>query len=186
MTKSLMTRPQMAQALAERPNRRLNYKQESDTHKGEMLAANIQTTIEALERTASRERVNLYDVDQVKIRTLEYLQACKTAEAFPSVMGLAAFGFGYSRQGLNKFLRQHPNEASAQFIELVKDSFADVLTNQSLYRNADAAQAIFQLKNHNDFADRLQLEPITTENPLGPEPNQAALEARIEGIVIDD
>lgn len=181
-----MSQPQMTQALAERPNRRLNYKQESDVHKGEMLAANIQTTIEALERTANRERVNLCDVDQVKARTLEYLQACKTAEVFPSVMGLAAFGFGYSRQGLNKFLRQHPNEVSAQFIEMAKDTFADVLTNQSLYRNADAAQAIFQLKNHNDFADRLEIQPVAPESPLGPEPTQAALEAKLEGLVVDD
>ena len=38
---------------------------------------------------------------------------------------------------------------------------ADILTNASLYNNANAVQVIFQLKNHFGHSDTVQLQPVT-------------------------
>lgn len=176
MPKKLQTSTEMAQEIEERPNRRLNYKEQSDAHKEETLAANLDFQLAALENTTKRERVNLHDLEQVQERTFEYIMACKEAASFPSVLGLAVYGFGLSRQRLNQYLRSYPEEQSAQFIEQVKDAFADTLVNQSLFRNADAAQVIFQLKNCNGFADKLEIEPVQPQDPLGPTVDRAKLE----------
>lgn len=188
MPKKLQTSTEMAEAISNRPNKRLNYKEQSDAHKAETLADNLDFQLAALKEVTERKGVDLHNLEQVQARTFEYIEACKSAAAFPSVMGLAVYGFGLSRQRLNQFLRDHPGEASTEFIEQVKDAFADTLVNQSLYRNADATQVIFQLKNCNGFSDRLEIEPVQPQDgPLGPLPDQAALEARITAsVVIDD
>ena len=109
------------------------------------------------------------------------------AAAFPSVMGLATMAYGYSPQGLNKYLRENPEAPSAQFIEMLKSTFADILTNQSLYRNADTAQAIFQLKNQNGFADKVQIEPvIQNTDPLAAVTDPEERRRRIESAIVDD
>ena len=106
----------------------------------------------------------------VKDRTFQYLLACSEAQIYPSVMGLATFGFGISRQALNRWLSRN-----------------DVLTNAALYRNADAAMAIFQLKNHFEHADAVQIEIPQEAGPLGQKMDQRELERRIsESVVLDE
>lgn len=64
---------------------------------------------------------------------------------------------------------------------------ADILTNAALYRNADAAMAIFQLKNHFDHADAVQIDIPQGNGPLGPQMDPQELERRIsESVVLDD
>lgn len=142
-------------------SRRL-YKQESDGHKSEQLQMDIANKREVLRTVVKREKVNFSDLQMVQDRTFAYMEACEKAGVFPSVMGLATHGFGVSRQALNQYLLTHNNETT-EFISLVKDSFADILTNASLYNNANAIQVIFQLKNHFGHSDRVELAPATVE-----------------------
>jgi hypothetical protein len=187
MGNSLLPAEEIGKELKERQNKRLGYKVESDLHKGEMLAADIDGAINALEVSSGREQVDFGNLEQVQARTREYLTACKLSEHYPSVLGLSTFAFGVSRQGLNKYLRLHPDTPTARFIEMTKDLFADVLVNQSLYRNCDVTQVIFQLKNCNGFSDKLEIEATAATPPMGAEPDQQALEQRIIGsIVMED
>lgn len=185
MDNTLMTTDEMAQQLAERPNRRLNYKEQSDVHRGEALSADIANKVECLKQTAGRGRVDFADMTQVMERTYQYMEACRQAEAFPSVQGLAVLAFGYSRQGLNRYLREHADTPAAQFVEMAKDIIVDILTNQSLYRNCDSVQAIFQMKNNHDFADRVQLEAVPPTDPLGGQVDQQALMERYRDLPED-
>lgn len=183
----MLTEEQMTKAIAERPNRRLSYQEENSQYRGEALAADINDKITALKSAAKRDSTNLYDLKAIQERTFAYMRSCAAAEAFPSVMGLAALGFGCSRQYLNKFIREHPEAESSKFIELTKDVFADLLTNNALFRRADCVQAIFQLKNNHSFADRLEIVPEVKTDPLGELVDPEALRKRIEdNIVIDD
>lgn len=172
-------------AQKETKGRRSIYKVESDEHRGELLAADLDRKIEGLKTTIKRRRVEWDNLEEVQSRCLEYMAFCRDAQTIPTVSGLAVFGLGVTRQALNLYLREHPNTATAQFLTQVKDTFSDVLETSALNRNIDSVMAIFTMKNDHNRADRLQLEPITTEGPLGPEPDQIALEAKIEGIVID-
>ena len=162
------------------------YKAEADKLRTEAIRTDIGNHVDQL-RTAAKGKVDLNDLEDVKQRTFAYLEACAQTATFPSVMGLAAVGFGISRRTLNKYIANHPESASAEFLLEAKDVFADTLTNAALQRNADAASVIFQLKNHYDHADTIQVSPVVDGNPLGMDPDQRALEDRIMGsVVVDD
>ena len=161
-------------------------KAEADKLRTEAIRTDIGNHVDQL-RTAAKGKVDLNDLEDVKQRTFAYLEACAQTATFPSVMGLAAVGFGISRRTLNKYIANHPESASAEFLLEAKDVFADTLTNAALQRNADAVSVIFQLKNHYDHADTIQVSPVVDGNPLGMDPDQRALEDRIMGsVVVDD
>lgn len=138
------------------------YKQQSDEHKGQLLQMDIANKREVLKATAKRGKVDFSNLEQVQARTLAYMEACERSGTFPTVMGLAVHGYGVSRQALNQYLLSH-NNATSDFIALVKDTFADILTNASLYNNVNAIQAIFQLKNHFGHTDKVEIAPATPE-----------------------
>jgi len=94
-----------------------------------------------------------------------YLEACSLSSCFPSVMGLSS-ALGCSRQNLHRWLLSHPEHPTTDFINMAKDLMADVLTNASLYNNANAVQVIFQLKNHYEHADRVEIAPVVQNMPL--------------------
>lgn len=149
------------------------------------MSADIRRKADAL--AEQKGRVELSDINQVKARAQEYLSACAESGTFPSILGLSALGFGCSRQWVNDYLRANPNSESAQYIEKLKDAFADILVNASLGRSADSTMGIFVLKNCAGFRDRYELEPVTTAQPLGDSVDRAALEQRIAGsVVVDD
>lgn len=135
------------------------YKVDTDKHKGEQLKEDIQGKLNALKEIDLAGAVDWSNLEEVKQRTYLYIEACGNAEVFPSVMGLAVYGLGISRQALNQYLQRNDNP-STRFINQVKDIFADILTNASLYNNANSIQAIFQLKNHFGHSDTVQFEAI--------------------------
>lgn len=167
MVREIKPVPEMAQAMvAEREAngyKKKVYKAEADAHKGEALQLDIMAQLEALQASEQRKKVDLRNIADVKQRTYDYLSACAAAEAFPSVMGLAVHGYGISRQALNQYLLRNDNEVT-EFIDRTKDVIADILTNASLYNNANAVAVIFQLKNSHSFADRVEIEPVTSKN----------------------
>lgn len=138
------------------------YKQESDGHKSEQLQMDIANKREVLRTVVKREKVDFSNLQMVQDRAFAYMEACEKAGVFPSVMGLATHAFGVSRQALNQYLLTHNNETT-DFIALVKDTFADILTNASLYNNANPVMTIFQLKNSHSFVDKLEIAPVQAE-----------------------
>lgn len=162
MERALRPVDQMAAALSEEKGakgRKSLYKQQTDEHKGEQLQADIEAKITALKVSDTMPKIDWSNLEQVKQRTYDYFTACQQSGVYPSVMGLAGHGFGVSRQALNEYLRTH-NNATTDFIERTKDVIADILTNASLYNNANAVQVIFQLKNHFGHSDTVQLQPV--------------------------
>lgn len=162
------------------------YKELSDEHRAEMIGADVRCKAQELKQ--HRSRVNLLDIEQVQSRTQIYLDACAASGTIPNILGLSSFGFGCSRQWVNEFVRTHPDSESAEYIERLKDMFADILINASLSRTADSTMGIFVLKNCAGFRDRFEIEPVTTQqSALGPLADPEELRKRImESVVIDD
>lgn len=167
MGRSIKTVPEMTEALVAEKERsgytQKLYKAESDAHKGEVLHQDILMHLTALQAAEDRTKVDFRNLDQVRQRTYDYLTACAAAEVYPSVMGLAVHGYGVSRQALNQYLLRNDNETT-DFIMRTKDIMADILTNSSLYNNANAVATIFQLKNHFAHADRVEIEAVPQKN----------------------
>ena len=135
------------------------YKEISDERKRGQISQGIVDAAKSLKQSMNAPRVDLSDTQQVQERTFMYFEACSTASIFPSVMGLSG-AMGCSRQNLNRWLLSHPGHPTTDFIERTKDIMADVLTNASLYNNANPVQAIFQLKNHFGHSDRVEIAPV--------------------------
>ena len=146
-------------------NKRL-YKAQADAHKGQLLASDIITRADALLQSEDRGKVDFNNIDDVKTRTYSYLKACSISEAYPSVMGLAVDAYGISRQALNQYLLRNPTSEAPEFIQKTKDVIADILTNASLYNNANAVAVIFQLKNHFEHSDRVEIQPLRVSDPV--------------------
>lgn len=142
------------------------YKELSDEHRAEIISADVRCKAQELKQ--HRSRVNLLDIEQVRERTQIYLDACAQSGTIPNILGLASLGYCCSRQWVNEFVRTHPDSESAEYIERLKDMFADTLINASLSRTADSTMGIFVLKNCAGFRDRFEVEPILhNDSPLG-------------------
>lgn len=153
---------EMVTEIAKTRNSRLNYKEQSDGHKSEELSKAIADKAALLSTVMERGRVDLDDLTEVQLRTIDYMDACSEAGVFPSIMGLAGHGFGMSRQALHQYMEKH-NNATTEYIKMVQDAMADILTNASLYNNANAVQVIFQLKNHFGHVDKLDIQAVQAE-----------------------
>lgn len=136
------------------------YKELSDEHKERQIEQSIVGKAAGLKQAINAPKVNLADTKLVQERAFMYLDACAISSSFPSVMGLAC-AMGCSRQNLNRWLATHPEHETTNFVNMVKDVMADVLTNASLFNSANAVQVIFQLKNHFEHADRVEIAPVT-------------------------
>lgn len=135
------------------------YKATADAHKGAMLADNLMQVSNAVSRKQLRniKAVNLDDLNEVIDKTEEYFASCAAAQHFPSMLTYTSIGLGISRSKLNNYMNTHKNEVT-DYLERVRDLIADVLTNASLYGNADTVSVIFQLKNLHGFADKINLD----------------------------
>ena len=154
----------------------------------EKIGEDIAIAREALERIRERGFVDFYNIDEVIVRTEEYFKGCEISGVFPSIMGLCAKGFGCSRDRLNDWVIDHPETPTAQYIGIVKELIADVLTNASLRNKANVAQTIFQLKNHFGHSDEVKVVKTMKEDPIamGASSQKEILERYRQSVVWDD
>lgn len=184
MSKHLLPSDALADKLSEEKSEKKKlYPEISNELKAQTISTAIALNAKALRDQANK--IDLSDVEQVRQRTEAYIDACAEAGIVPTVMGLSTYGFGTSRQWVNEFCRNHHGSESAQYIERVKDAFADVLVSTSLGRAVDSTMAIFTLKNCNGFSDKLSVEPVQQHDPQGPLLSIEELEARINALPDD-
>lgn len=168
-TKQLKSVEGMVQEMREaertmNPHTKKNQPFDLNEEKKQVLSQDIRYSITALQKAMARGRVNLNDIDEVYSRTMEYFEACAQAGRYPSLMGLYSTGFGYNRSGVNLWKDKHPGTPTTIFLETVKEMIADLLTNESLNGNANVIQVIFQLKNHFDHADKIEVRPSSQDS----------------------
>lgn len=153
----------------------------------EVISAEIGAAVEALHQSIIQGRVNLNDTDLVIVRTEEYFSSCSAAGIFPSVMGLSVYGYGLSNGTLSTWLKNHPSHPTSEYINMIKDAMADILTNASLNNSANVIQAIFQLKNHFGHEDHVKVEAFASQDLLQGARSKEEIAMRYkENVVIDD
>lgn len=154
----------------------------------EKVGSDIAVARVALERIRERGSVDFWNIDEIIVRTEQYFEACEISGTFPSLMGLCAKGFGTYRERLDTFIANHPDTPTAEYIGIVKELMADILTNASLRNKANVAQTIFQLKNHFGHSDEVKVVKTTQEDPLtmGTKSEKEILERYRQSVVWDD
>ena len=160
------------------------YKAQSAEFSEMRISELISRTAAQLADAATKEPVSLTDTDEVKRRTILYLKACEAAACFPSINGLA-LSMGLTRQALYDVIWRHNPAATADWLELCRDSFSDILADASLKNNCNNITAIFLQKALYGLRETVEIV-AKTENPIGDEISQDVLTERIMGSVVDD
>lgn len=118
------------------------YKQQSGEYQEDKLRDLITASIDELSSVATKERISLNDIFEVKKRTILYLRACQETSTFPSIMGLAR-SMGYSRRALNYWRQRYPQSETGAWLDIVADLCSDILSQSALKNNANGIMAIF-------------------------------------------
>lgn len=178
------TFPQMVEAGTEQKRQSKLYKAESAQFVDERLSALVGKTAAELATAAEAKPVSLADTELVKERTILYLKACEASSSFPSVAGLAR-SMGLSRQALYDCVWRRSPPSTAEWLELCRDSFSDILAEASLRNDCNNITAIFLQKALYGLHETIEVV-AKAEEPLGTTPDQRALEERIAGSVVVD
>lgn len=114
-----------------------------------------------LMKTAKKRgrRINLDDLDEVELTVDNYMQACVKANCFPSMLGFAAAA-GWSRKSIYAYISK-AGTRSAEYLDNVRSSWAAIMAQMALSRQASEATAIFLLKNSGqDLTDKCEITAI--------------------------
>lgn len=135
-----------------------NYKEVSDELKAEALSNAIAHQMELLQTARRRGRVDLSNVHEVEAAAAQYMEACKLSNTYPTLLGFSA-SMGLSRIAVYRYLDRHPHSETAQFIDALRSSWAAILAQMGLTRQASEAVSIFLLKNSSQgLSDKAELD----------------------------
>ena len=148
----------------------------------------IRTTIQAnfTDLIKSPVKVDLHDLSMTKAMTERYITRCVELSVIPSFEGLCA-SLGITRKWAYEFLRNHPGEPTAEFLDNIRLAMAATRMSLAETKILDPATAIFVLKNSNlGFADRIAIEEPENHNPMAELDVAGARERLIAAIPDDD
>lgn len=148
----------MMQDITEKRQKKKNnlYKVQADEHRGEVLADIVRQGAQELVETVARGKITLSDTDAVKRQTMAYLAVCEKAGSLPSIQGLAR-SLGYSRQALYDVIESRNTPETADFLELCRDMFSDMLSQAALSNNVNFTYAIFIQKAIHQLRESVEI-----------------------------
>jgi len=135
---------------------------EAQQARQESLQRNIMRMSQGIRR--NRGEIDMDNTEAVQARVCEYLDACAEAAVFPTMIGMCTHGLAVSRQAVYQWMSRHPGHRTTQFLNVIQDSFADLLASAALSGDAVSIPALFALKNLHGWADRYQFEPVTEDH----------------------
>lgn len=109
------------------------------------------------------DRISLKDTDAVKKRAEEYMEACKRAGAYPTLMGFSA-ALGLARKTVWEFCSKHSEHESARLIQRLQSAWADLMTQMAMRRQCAEVMSIFLLKNSGQGLTDHQTVEISPKN----------------------
>jgi len=178
---------EMIEAGKEDKKRGKIYREQSADFIDGRLSELVNKTAHELKSAATKEPVSLRDTDEVKARTLLYLRSCEEAACFPSITGLAR-SMGLSRQAVYDVIWRKSPPATAEWLEICRDSFSDILGESSLKGQCAAIPAIFLQKALYGLRESSEIEIVAknTNGTLEDIADKGELQRRIEASVVLD
>ena len=108
----------------------------------------------------AKDRIDISDINALTARATEYINACTSAGIVPNLEGLACC-CGFSRAWLYQYLKDHPTDESAIFLDRLRLGWASLRMSLSETKVLDPASTIFVLKNSGlNFTDKQEYEVV--------------------------
>lgn len=167
----------------EKKTNRLYRAESSDFVDGKLAELVSATAAELAGIADNAEMVNLNDVNTLKERTILYCRACADSSTIPTFSGFAR-SCGMSTQGMNEFVRKHPDSESAEWLRIVHDAFADCLATAAERNMVNSIVSIFALKARNGWKETVALEAVP-HDPVGITTEQSQLAADYCNYVVE-
>lgn len=141
-----------------------NYRVQSGEYQEDKIRGILTADTRELAEIATKEKVSLEDVEEIKKRTFVYLRACEETATFPSNIGLA-HSLGYTDRALRHWRNKKPNTETAQWLEMFNELCVDVLNQSALKNYSNSIVAIFMNKAHYGYREtnELVLTPNTQD-----------------------
>lgn len=171
-----LTFPEMVEVEKGRKTSSKLYKAESAEFVDERLSALIAKTSAELVEVATSKRITLSDIETVKERTVLYLRACEESSTFPSITGLAR-ALGLTRRALYLCIETRSPAPAAEWLELCRDTFSDILAESSLRNNCNSIASIFIQKALYGLRESIEIIPGRQENIFGDQKTIEQIEA---------
>lgn len=145
----------------------------------------VSRTAQELANVATTGPVSLTDTAEIKKRTILYMRACEEASSIPSITGLAR-SMGLTRQSLYDCIWRKSPKKTAEWLELCRDAFSDVLAEASLRNNCNGVVSIFLQKAAYGLRESVEIVAKQDVSPLGETIDPEELRKRIEANIVDD
>jgi len=157
----------------EKKSNRLYRAESSDFVDGKLTQLVGATATELAAIADNAEAVNLNDASTLKERTILYCRACADSSTIPTFSGFAR-SCGLSTQGMNEFMRKHPDSESSEWLRIAHDAFADCLAEAAQRNMVNSIVSIFALKARSGWKETVALEAVQ-HDPMGQTTEQSQL-----------
>lgn len=132
-------------------------KMENDEYKQVLISNLVDFGTEQLKASSASEKVSLSDVESVRNKAYEYLEACSNNSVLPNFLGLATC-LGYTRRALYYCIEKRNYPETADFLEFFKDTCSDLLSQSALYGAVNQVYAIFLNKSIHGLQDTVSID----------------------------
>ncbi len=128
-------------------------------------------------------KVNIHDLEELKISTLQYFKFCQDNGIMPSFRRLANW-YGYSFQNL--YAQLDKKSPCGLYLDQIRDAIKDNLEQAALVNAVNNISAMFILKTTHGYveAQKVILEP--SESLLGQPKTPEEIASAIDNDLVDD
>lgn len=176
-----LTFPQMVEAEQGQKRASKLYKAEASEFVDDRLSALISKTTAELVDAATSKRITMSDIDSVKERTVIYLRACEESATFPSITGLAR-ALGVTRRCVYDVIERKSPAPAAEWLELCRDTFSDILAESSLRGNSNTIASIFIQKALYGLRESIEIIPGRQESVYGEQKSAEQIAAEYDAL----
>lgn len=142
------------------------YKAKADDYKEYKLSTLINNTIKDMAIFGDSE-IDLENIRDVKIKTMEYMQECGSMATYPTFEGLAHH-LGYTQKFImNKINQNKLPDNVIQWFNFCKEKFSAILTENALKNNSSSAYSIFYQKAAYGLKDSTEIIVTPNSDALG-------------------
>lgn len=159
------------------------FKGNGDEESKRKVSAILQVSNEMFAKNIKRDKINIYDQQELEKGILEYLVFCQERGVLPSFKRLANW-LGYTSKGLNNIIKRESE--TGFFLEYTRDVIKDNYEQAGLNNAANPIMIMFLLKACEGYVEASKVIVEPSESILGKPKDVEEIVASIDADVIEE
>lgn len=159
------------------------FKGNGDEESKRKVSAILKVSNEMFAKNIKRDKINIYDQQELEKGILEYLVFCQERGVLPSFKRLANW-LGYTSKGLNNIIKRESE--TGFFLEYTRDVIKDNYEQAGLNNAANPIMIMFLLKACEGYVEASKVIVEPSESILGKPKDVEEIVASIDADVIEE